>query len=187
MQFDQRGDPFLRVVDGDADTIARLDIGAYEQQTEIALACDFDGDDECDLVDIDLLTAAIAAGTLNLQFDLIPDGELNLLDRDAWLAEAGNANLGSGRTYLLGDANLDGAVDGGDFIVWNANKFTSSNAWSHGDFNADGAVDGGDFLIWNSSKFQVADSLFAQCTPRTAEDEPEVKLLDFVFDQMFRI
>ena len=102
-------------------------------------------------------------------------------------AEAGGANLGSGRSYLLGDANLNGVVDGGDFIIWNANKFTNSDAWSHGDFNADGAVDGADFLVWNSRKFQIADSLFSQSAPRTEEDESDVKLLDSVFDQMFRI
>jgi hypothetical protein len=31
--FDQRGTPFVRIADGNANSIARIDIGAYEQQT----------------------------------------------------------------------------------------------------------------------------------------------------------
>ena len=72
--------------------------------------------------------------------------------------EAGEANLGSGRRYLAGDANLDGVVDGQDFIAWNNNKFSNTAAWGAGDFNADGAVDGQDFIIWNNNKFQTSDA-----------------------------
>ncbi len=54
---------------------------------------------------------------------------VNLLDRDAWLAEAGEVNLGPGKVYLLGDATLDGNVDGNDFIAWNAHKFTNVAEW----------------------------------------------------------
>lgn len=68
-----------------------------------------------------------------------------------WLQEAGTFNVGG--PYLGGDANLDGNVDGSDFIVWNANKFTSDNGWCGGDFNADGTTDGSDFITWNSNKF----------------------------------
>ena len=49
---------------------------------------------------------------------------VDLADRDAWLAEAGGVNLVNGNSYGIGDANLDGFVDGLDFIEWNANKFT---------------------------------------------------------------
>ena len=69
---------------------------------------------------------------------------------------SGCANLPSGNPYLLGDANLDGIVDGQDFLVWNSNKFATTSAWTRGDFNVDGFVDGQDFLIWNSNKFQNA-------------------------------
>ncbi len=73
----------------------------------------------------------------------------------------GAANLDSGSPYLKGDANLDGTVDGMDFLDWNANKFTSTPAWCSGDFNADGVVDGQDFLIWNGNKFMSADGQVA--------------------------
>ena len=42
---------------------------------------------------------------------------MDVVDRDLWLAEAGAFNLGPGKIYLLGDANLDGVVDGQDFIL----------------------------------------------------------------------
>ena len=120
---------------------------------------DFNDDGIFDLLDIDALVAAIASQTNNPAFDLTGDGIVDLADRDARLAAAGKANLGAGRAYLLGDANLDGRVDGSDFGIWNANKFTSVAAWSHGDFNANGVVDGSDFGIWNGNKFTSAAGL----------------------------
>jgi hypothetical protein len=53
-------------------------------------------------------------------------------------------------------------VDGSDFGIWNANRFSLNAAWCSGDFNADGGIDGSDFGIWNSFKFQSSDS-----SPRT--------------------
>jgi hypothetical protein len=117
---------------------------------------DFDDDGDFDGDDIDLLVAHIANGTNDLAFDLTADGLVNLADRDKWLARAGAVNLPSGNSYLLGDANLDGFVDGLDFIIWNSNKFTATPAWTAGDFNADGVVDGQDFIVWNTNKFMGA-------------------------------
>ncbi len=74
------------------------------------------------------------------------------------LAIAGRLRLPSKNPILPGDANLDGFVDGSDFGIWNANKFTSTASWCAGDFNADGVVDGSDFGIWNARKFTSADS-----------------------------
>ena len=117
---------------------------------------DFNDDGHYDCLDIDMLIADIAAGLNSPAFDLTGDTLVNLDDRDAWLAEAGAANLPSGNPYLLGDANLDGVVDGSDFGRWNAHKFTVVAEWCSGDFNADGRVDGSDFGIWNSHKFTSA-------------------------------
>ncbi len=41
---------------------------------------------------------------------------------------------------LPGDANGDGTVDGIDFVIWNAHKFTFGTNWTTGDFNGDGIV-----------------------------------------------
>ncbi|MEM8678445.1 MAG: SGNH/GDSL hydrolase family protein [Planctomycetota bacterium] len=120
---------------------------------------DFDGNGALEVADLDLLVAEIAGGGGLLSFDLTGDGQVNLADRDAWLAEAGATNLPSANPYLLADANLDGTVDGVDFLAWNDAKFTMAAAWSTGDFNADGVVDGSDFLLWNDNKFLMADAL----------------------------
>lgn len=85
-------------------------------------------------------------------------------DLDAWLVEAGAANLPSGNPYLFGDADLDGGVDGTDYGVWNANKFTVNARWCSGDFNADGFIDGRDFGLWNANKFTSAASVPEPCT-----------------------
>ena len=119
---------------------------------------DFNNDGNLDCMDINALTAEIAAGTNTARFDLTNDGLVNLDDRDQWLVLGGAANLTSGNPYLLGDANLDGQVDGSDFGVWNANKFQTLAAWCSGDFNADGNIDGSDFGIWNTNKFRSSDA-----------------------------
>jgi hypothetical protein len=120
---------------------------------------DFNDDGIYDCLDISALTAAIVAGTLISSFDLTGDGLLSLADRDAWLAEAGAVNLGPGKVYLLGDANLSGFVDASDFNIWNANKFTLAAGWCSGDFNADGFVDASDFNLWNVNKFATSDAV----------------------------
>ncbi len=127
---------------------------------------DYNGDNQLNCADIDLLTAAIVAGSTDLTYDLTGDGQVTVADRDAWLAGAGAVFIDSGNPFLPGDANLDGTVDGSDFIIWNANKFTQNSAWCGGDFNTDGFVDGGDFILWNMFKFQSAD------LPRSAVPEP---------------
>jgi hypothetical protein len=66
---------------------------------------------------------------------------------------------------LGGDANGDLVVDGLDFIVWNAHKFTSGNDWATGDFTGDGVVDGLDFIVWNENKFTSADGINAVPEP----------------------
>jgi hypothetical protein len=55
------------------------------------------------------------------------------------------------RPALAGDANLDGAVDGGDFTLLKSNWGKSGEYWSDGDFNYDGVIDGADFTILKSN------------------------------------
>jgi Spherulation-specific family 4 len=127
---------------------------------------DLNSDGQTNCQDIDLLTAVIAGGGNGAQFDLDGDGQVTTVDRDVWLMVAGNRLLGAGRSFLPGDANLDGVVDGTDFGIWNSNKFTNVAAWCGGDFTADGVVDGSDFGIWNSRKFTASDgSLVPEVLP----------------------
>ena len=112
---------------------------------------DIDGDGSSGIQDVDALVAEIVAGTHHPSFDVNSDGNVDQLDLDDWLDFAGF--LAIDRPFHRGDANLDGAVDGQDFILWNDNKFSSNAAWSAGDFSADGAIDGLDFILWNEHKF----------------------------------
>jgi hypothetical protein len=183
---DQRG--------GDRIRLGRIDLGAFELQDAL-IDPDFNNDGSIDHIDIDLLQANLVDGPADPStFDLNGDGAVDISDRNEWLALAGAANLATGNPYLLGDANLDGTVDGADFLVWNVSKFTNSSNWSDGDFDANGTVDGGDFLIWNSNKFLSADDLFAhgvahkrRSSESLAEDEePENSDSWLVLDMAYR-
>ena len=139
-----------------SDILAGASLDRNHNQSPDECDADFNHDQVLDLVDIDSLVAAIAGGTNPSAFNLTENAAVNLDDRDAWLAAAGKVNLGPGRVYRIGDANLDRFVDGSDFGIWNAHKFTSIAAWSQGDFNADGNIDGSDFNLWNANKFTSA-------------------------------
>ena len=132
-------------------------------------AGDFNFDGMVGGSDIDALVAAIAAGDNPPALELTGDRRVDTDDLQSWLALAGAANLPSGNSYLVGDANLDGIVDGSDFNAWNANKFQPTAAWTAGDFNADGNVDGSDFNLWNAHKFQSAQR---SAPPRTRAPTP---------------
>jgi hypothetical protein len=123
-----------------------LDTGDYELLvylfTRTESICDFDDNATCDVDDLDLLLAVgpidggVAVDPASALFDLNGDLVIDLVDRDLWLEAAGTVN-GFDAAYLLGDANLDGAVNGADYIIWNSSKFTTGTAWSRGDFNGD--------------------------------------------------
>ncbi len=121
--------------------------------TGLGLVGDFDGNGTLGCEDADALVAAIVAGNQSATFDVDGSGTVDRGDLDEWIL-----NL---KGTLPGDANLDGFVDGQDFIIWNGNKFSTLSAWCSGDFNANGFVDGQDFIIWNNYKFQSANDLYA--------------------------
>ncbi len=118
---------------------------------------DFDNDGDYDCADVDRLVSEIALAGHSPMLDMNGDGLVDRDDLTEWRHEAGSSNLGPDKFYLPGDANLDGVVDGSDFGVWNANRFTNSSAWCQGDFDASGLVDGSDFGEWNSNKFTSSD------------------------------
>ena len=117
---------------------------------------DFDADGTLGLSDVDALVGEIAGDSNVVSFDLTGDGQVDQADLTEWLAIAGAANLPTGNSYIVGDANLDGGVDVADFNLWNASRFTGDNLWSGGDFNADGVTDVGDFNLWNANRFTSA-------------------------------
>ena len=135
------------------------------------LGCDFDSDGTCGLAD---LNALLAVGPIepgipvvpggNDRFDVNSDGVINLDDRDLWLAEAAVVN-GLASPYKVADADLNGAVDAADFILWNDHKFLGTLRWDQGDFNGDGLADGRDFIAWNDRKFTSSDRMAAVPEP----------------------
>ena len=134
---------------------------------------DFDHNGTLDTNDVDALVAAIAGALHPLGFDLDNDQLVTTTDLATWLQLAGAANLPSGNAYLPADANLDGIVDGLDYIAWNTNKFSALATWSGGDFNANGFVDGQDFIIWNEHKFQSSDGLRFVAAPHATSARQE--------------
>ncbi|MBX9791943.1 MAG: hypothetical protein K2Y37_23720 [Pirellulales bacterium] len=72
-----------------------------------------------------------------------------------WLA---SAILNGVLDTRLGDANLDGEVDGIDYTIW-ADHFNQSANWSQGDFNRDGQVTGADYTLW-ADKFGLGAAAY---------------------------
>ncbi len=152
------GTYYMQVNAYSASDIGGYELFAYRFNGGVQiLGGDFDGDGDYSCNDVDSLVLEISLGTNGSNYDVTGDGLVNGADLTAWLAEAGGVELASGNPYLPGDANLDGTVDGVDFVTWNAAKFTATPAWCSGDFDASGFVDGVDFVVWNANKFQTAD------------------------------
>jgi predicted outer membrane repeat protein len=146
---DQTGNS--RVNDG------RVDMGSVETGMS-SITEDFDGDGDADCADINALSLASSLGTNDPMFDLNGDTLVNAADIDAWLIAAGArpeyAASTGGNPFFVGDADLDGNVNGQDFVIWNNAKFTTNANFCDGDFNGDGFVNGQDFVAWNSNKFK---------------------------------
>ena len=85
------------------------------------------------------------------------------------------AGLSSGQIEvmytLLGDANLDGKVNGTDFNLMATNfNQAVTNGWDEGDFNYDGKVNGSDFVL-------LADN-FNQFASQSAVSAADLAALD---------
>lgn len=104
---------------------------------------DFNGDQELNALDIDLLTNEVRAGTNNAAFDLTGDSIVNRDDRTRWVEELK-------QTYF-GDSNLDGEFNSSDFVVvFTAGEYEDgvddNSTWADGDWNGDGDFDSTDFV-----------------------------------------
>lgn len=154
-------------------------LGAYNLGVDFGTTnqiwADFNADGGLNCADVDALVGVIAAATHHPTYDLTQDGLVNPLDLTRWLSDAGAVNLGAGRAYLVGDANLDGVVDGSDFGIWNAHKFQAGAGWCGGDFSADGLTDGSDFGLWNANKFTASLASQAPHWPESGV-EPATRL-----------
>ena len=110
--FDQRGFGFPRIIDG------TVDIGAFE--FKVIISGDFNGDETVDTLDIELLAAAVAGDSTDLDFDLNSDDLVDfddyqqfLLDHEAsfpyegWIAQD-YSTVDPAVIGLNADANSDG-------------------------------------------------------------------------------
>ncbi len=103
---------------------------------------DLNGDERVTSDDIDWLCQAILAG--NSAYDLNGDQQVDLQD----LYHFVQATLGT----AVGDANLDGVFDSGDFVlVFQQGEYedqiSGNSTWAAGDWNCDGEFDTSDLVV----------------------------------------
>lgn len=161
--FDAISGNFMQFAAGSTDPGHQISLFNNYQSSVVLPAyslepCDLNTDQKCNVDDLNRLVGLgpIADGVMVtdqlLRYDLTGDGVIDLQDVDAWLAGAADFN-GLASPYKYGDADLDGVVDGQDFIAWNLHKFDEALNWDEGNFNGDAVIDGSDFIVWNSNKF----------------------------------
>lgn len=105
-----------------------------------AIEGDFNGDVQVNVADIDLLLAALHAGSVDPIYDVSHDGEVTLADLDFLVTNLVQTSVGAGTWY--GDVDLDGDVDRTDAAVVSM-QFgrTGTPTWASGDWDASGTTD----------------------------------------------
>ena len=122
--------------------------------------CDFDHNFECLVDDLDQLfgvgdlRAGVPTELSDVKFDLNRDEIIDVVDIDQWLESAAGEN-GFAAPYLIGDTNLDGAVDSADLNALGISWQQEEKVWSNGDFTGEGRVDSSDLnaigINWQKS------------------------------------
>ena len=124
---------------------------------------DFDGNGELGVGDIDLLLVEVAARTNNAAFDVNGDGGVNTADVQFLVGDASTLNT------WMGDANLDGEFNSGDFVqVFTAGLFETGNpaTWGQGDWDGDGVFGSGDFVAaFTDGGFELGPKAQAAAVP----------------------
>lgn len=80
----------------------------------------------------------------------------------------GDVQVANARTFRLGDANLDGFVDGADYTTWADNYLQPGRSWTTGDFSRNGKVDGADYTLWADNYSPRPPSSMAVVVPEPA-------------------
>ena len=116
---------------------------------------DFNGDLVFNAADIDLLSAAVLAGSHDVKYDM--DGDSNT---DTLVDAADRLHLIQ-KIFVtgIGDADLDHDVDVNDLNKWKANRFTSPTGWAKGDFDGDVDSDVNDLNLWKANRFTSYSSV----------------------------
>lgn len=129
--------------------------------TSVTLQCDADSDGDCEHNDLDALYDSFGVGD---QFDYNGDGLVDGSDIAGWLADASqpsNLTNQSGKTYTMGDINLDGAIDSTDLgLLLNSFGASGEAYWIDGNLNGDSVVDSSDLgLVLNNFGFTSATAV----------------------------
>lgn len=137
---------------------------------------DFDGTGELDLVDLEPLIAAIQEGSSDERWDVNRDQAVDVNDLYFWIVDL--------KATSIGDADLDGAFESGDFIdVFQSAKYETGDAagWHEGDWNADGVFDSSDLIV----AFQGDGYEDVGPIPEFPVPEPPIRLMSFLAVTMF--
>lgn len=132
-----RFDPLSGEKNGEFPIAGLAHSATYIQFLRTEPPCDFNVDGLCLLLDIDELVSAIETGVDDPAFDINRDGAMDNGDISEWLAQAAQEN-GFSEPYLVGDVNLDGAVNAADLNVLGRNWLQSGTTWSDGNVFVDG-------------------------------------------------
>ena len=116
--------------------------------------CDFNIDAACDVVDVDDLISRF--GSSVELYDLNKSGTVEFGDLELIIQN----ELGT----WIGDADLNGEVDFGDFLALSAH-FRQDGGWAQGDFDASGDVQFADFLLLSSNFGNAREATLAQSVP----------------------
>lgn len=124
---------------------------------------DVDGSDTTDAADVQVIYSHF--GSTDWLYDLNVDGVTDSADVETMVTEVFRS--------AMGDFDLNGAVDGDDFLLWQQGVLTG-NLYTQGDANLDGQVDLEDLAIWRSAfGFQRAPLLAAGSAAAAGAAVPE--------------
>ncbi|MCA9197040.1 MAG: CotH kinase family protein [Planctomycetales bacterium] len=121
-----------------------------------AVLGDFDGSGEVDVLDLNLLLAALRNPQFDPTYDVTQDGQLDSHDRDVMVESI------MGIEY--GDSNLDGVFDSQDLVlVFQYEEYedgvSQNSIWQSGDWNGDGDFTSQDFVVAFQRSSYIANSL----------------------------
>ena len=141
---------------------------------------DFDGNGVLNAADIDMLTVELLEGERqNDWFDANADGDVDEIDRTAWVAELANT--------FSGDANLDGEFNSGDLVhVFQSGKFELdvNASWAEGDWNGDRRFDSSDLVLaFQDGGYELGPRALSQSVPEPTSSV----LIILAFATMLRV
>lgn len=146
--FGQGGDDQLFGGEGDDQLVGgsgddTLDGGEGENVLIPDAMGDFNFDGQLDALDINSLSAALRASSVDRLYDVNEDGQVTKHDHAYWVQ-----NL---RLTHFGDANLDGEFNSSDLVtIFRRGLYgnaTASALWEDGDWDGDGKFDSSDLIV----------------------------------------